>query len=284
MVLIRIASVLAAASVLLTAVAQDTPSKTTHATDITTPTVTLPARAQVSIGCFATATPLDFYGEYKFQSPGNCQLVCIEQKKNVFAVSDGINCYCGDQIPAKDWQVSNSTCDTECAGDKTIKCGGAGKFWVVLTGETRNKVDNFQPSSSASSKPAGPTSTAAAPAQTSSTAPSAAPKEESKPNTAGIAAGVVVGIVALFAIAGGVWFFLRRRSQKQAEEDYRRNAANADQFVAGGKLHTSASSMNDSRIDPSFMDRRQSNGSIADNEDYSRRILKVWQPRHFLNH
>jgi hypothetical protein len=68
---------------------------------------------------------------------------------------------------------------------------------------------------------------------------------------------------------------LRRRRQKQAEEDYRRNAANIDNFVSGGKLHTSASSMNDSRIDPSFMDRRQSNGSIADNEDYSRRILKV---------
>jgi hypothetical protein len=69
---------------------------------------------------------------------------------------------------------------------------------------------------------------------------------------------------------------MRRRRQKQAEEAYRRNAANVDQFVAGGKLHTSNSSMNDSRIDPSFVDRRQSNGSIADNEDYSRRILKVW--------
>jgi hypothetical protein len=89
----------------------------------------------------------------------------------------------------------------------------------------------------------------------------------------------VVGIVGLSAICAGVWFFLRRRRQKQAEDDYRRNAANIDQFVSGGKLHTSASSINDSRIDPSFMDRRQSNGSIADNEDYSRRILKVWLPK-----
>ena len=73
----------------------------------------------------------------------------------------------------------------------------------------------------------------------------------------------------------GVWFLLRRRRQHQAEEDYRRNAANVNAFVNGGKLHTSNSSMNDSRLDPSFVDRRQSNGSIADNEDYSRRILKV---------
>jgi len=86
---------------------------------------------------------------------------------------------------------------------------------------------------------------------------------------------VVVGILGLAAIVFGVWFFLRRKRQQQAEEDYRRNAANINNFVNGGKLHTSNSSMNDSRLDPSFVDRRQSNGSIADNEDYSRRILKV---------
>ena len=82
-----------------------------------------------------------------------------------------------------------------------------------------------------------------------------------------------MGVVGLAAIVGGVWFFLRRRRQKQAEADYRRNAAGVNDFINGGK--TTASSVNDSRIDPSFMDRRQSNGSIADNEDYSRRILKV---------
>jgi cell wall integrity and stress response component len=149
-------------------------------------------------------------------------------------------------------------------------------MWVVLTGNTLNRVDYFKPesSSSSSAKPTSAKATSAAPVQTPTSSPSSAPKqEESKPNTAGIAAGVVVGIVGLTAIIAGVWFFLRRRRQKQAEDDYRRNAHNIDSFVAGGK--TSASSMNDSRIDPSFMDRRQSNGSIADNEDYSRRILKV---------
>jgi cell wall integrity and stress response component len=136
-------------------------------------------------------------------------------------------------------------------------------------------VDTYKPESSSSSAAPKATQSTAAPVNTPTATPSAAPVEESKPNTAGIAAGVVVGIVGLAAICAGVWFFLRRRRQKQAEDDYRRNAANIDNFVSGGKLHTSASSMNDSRIDPSFMDRRQSNGSIADNEDYSRRILKV---------
>jgi cell wall integrity and stress response component len=147
----------------------------------------------------------------------------------------------------------------------------------MLTGNTRNNVPHYEipaesSSSAKKSSSAAPSSTAAASA-TASPSKTASSDSDSKPNTAGIAAGVVVGVVGLAAIIGGVWFFLRRRRQHQAEEDYRRNAAGVNDFINGGK--TSASSMNDSRIDPSFMDRRQSNGSIADNEDYSRRILKV---------
>lgn len=147
----------------------------------------------------------------------------------------------------------------------------------MLTGNTRNKVEHYSiPSESSSSVKK---SSTAIPSSTTTTSASASATQtasndsDSKPNTAGIAAGVVVGVVGLAAIIGGVWFFLRRRRQRQVEEDYRRNAAGVNEFINGGK--TSASSMNDSRIDPSFMDRRQSNGSIADNEDYSRRILKV---------
>jgi cell wall integrity and stress response component len=155
-------------------------------------------------------------------------------------------------------------------------------LWVVLTGNTRNPVDFYDPKESSSSvasstakatSAAAPTSTSAASA---SATPSLTPKDDDKPNTIAIAVGVVVGLLALAAILLGVWFLMRRRRQKQAEDDYRRNAANVNAFVNGGKLHTSNSSMNDSRLDPSFVDRRQSNGSIADNEDYSRRILKVW--------
>lgn len=148
----------------------------------------------------------------------------------------------------------------------------------MLTGNTLNEVEYYEiPNDSSSSakmsSSARPTSTAAATTASATPTDSGSSDSDSKPNTAGIAAGVVVGVVGLAAIVGGVWFFMRRRRQRQAEEDYRRNAAGVNDFINGGK--TSASSMNDSRIDPSFMDRRQSNGSIADNEDYSRRILKV---------
>jgi cell wall integrity and stress response component len=121
MVLIKFVSVLAAASMLLTAAADDTPS-TTIKNHITTPTVTKAANAMVDIGCFATGTPLENHGDYIFQSPGNCQFVCLQENKAVMATSDGLNCWCGDKIPAKAGLVPNSTCDTSCGGDKTVRC------------------------------------------------------------------------------------------------------------------------------------------------------------------
>ncbi|EOA89608.1 uncharacterized protein SETTUDRAFT_159209 [Exserohilum turcica Et28A] len=278
MVSFSLTSALVAASMVM-AVSADSGTKTIK-NPITTPTVTLPASAMTSVGCFATGIPLENHGPYNFQSPGNCQLVCLQLDKNVMGLSDGENCWCGDEIPAKAWQVKNETCSTTCSGDDTTGCGGKDLLWVVLTGNTRNSVDYFQPSSSSSisSSIAPKTSSTQATSSETPTAtatPSAAPVQNDKPNTVAIAVGVVVGILALSAILFGVWFLLRRKRQQQAEEDYRRNAANANAFVGSGKLHTSNSSMNDSRLDPSFMDRRQSNGSIADNEDYSRRILKV---------
>lgn len=96
----------------------------------------------------------------------------------------------------------------------------------------------------------------------------------SQPNTAGIAAGVVVGIVGLGAIIGAAVFFIRRHKRKAVEEEYRRNAE-INAFVQ--KKPMSAGS--DSRWDGNHMaERRLSNGSIADDEDFSRRILKVGNP------
>ena len=71
---------------------------------------------------------------------------------------------------------------------------------------------------------------------------------------------------------------MRNRKRKAIEDEYKRNAA-VSSFISGGKPPTSsggASSFNDMRLDPAVMaQRRMSDGSIADNQDYSRRILKV---------
>lgn len=106
-----------------------------------------------------------------------------------------------------------------------------------------------------------------APGDPSVQKPSSTETKPKSSNTAGIAAGAVVGVVAVCAIAGGLFFFLRNRKRRAIEEEFHRNSTNT--------LATK-SNMSDARLEPSvMMQRRQSDGSIADNRDYSRRILKV---------
>lgn len=267
-------SAIAAAAMLSMTSAQSSASSSVDL--IPTPTVTLPANAMSDIGCFETGVPLQDHGPYDFQSPGNCQLICIMLDKPVMGLTDGTNCWCGDLIPPESAQGQNSSCDTDCSGTDQNKCGGPSMWWVSLTGTTKNRIQHYKgESSSSSSVTSTPASTAtSAASQVATTSAAAEDNKSSSPNKAGIAAGVVVGVVALAAIIAGVIFFLRNKRRREVEEEYRRQAA-VNSFVSGGKLHTSSSSMTDSRLDPEFMNRRQSNGSIADNEDYSRRILKV---------
>ena len=89
-----------------------------------------------------------------------------------------------------------------------------------------------------------------------------------KSNTAAIAAGVVVGVVGFSALLGAiffVWRFKKRRSQ-------------GNYHNTGPVEHYSKpmSTSSNSRFDGDFMaQRRQSNGSIDDDQDFSRRILQV---------
>ena len=119
----RLASIFVAASTMLMAMAAEPVEPPQTVKDpITTPTVTMPASEMTEIGCFETGTPLENHGHYLYRSPGNCQLVCLEQGKDVMALSDGVNCWCGDMIPPKDSQTKNETCSTTCSGDKTNLC------------------------------------------------------------------------------------------------------------------------------------------------------------------
>lgn len=93
-------------------------------------------------------------------------------------------------------------------------------------------------------------------------------------NTGGIVAGVVVGVVAAAAILGGIFFFIRRRRNREIEEEHRRNAA-VSAFMKPPGSSSGYSIDTDARLDPVMAQRRLSSGSIADNQDYSRRILRV---------
>lgn len=101
----------------------------------------------------------------------------------------------------------------------------------------------------------------------------------SGPNKPAIAAGVVVGVVVLCALVGGLLFWYRQRKRKAIEEEHQRNTS-LNHFVSHSEDQSekppSTVSLSDSRLEPSVMfTRRLSDGSIADNQDYSRRILKA---------
>ena len=101
------------------------------------------------------------------------------------------------------------------------------------------------------------------------------PQTRHSTNTAGIAAGVVVGIVALAAIIGGSVYYVKRRNRESQSNGHRRNTS-LNAFTPGAGIRRQVS---DSRLDPAMVEKRRSGGSVfADNVDYSRRILKVTNP------
>jgi len=173
-----------------------------------------------------------------------------------------------------------------------LPTGGGGDYWlVILSGITKNEIDNLVLSSattktsSATMKTPATSSASEAPAttivQTVPQSPATSSPDQQKSsgggsNTVGIAVGVVVGVVAIAAIVLGVWLFLRYRRRKAMQDEQDRNAS-VSQFVKGS--NGSNPSMNDSRLDPDVMaTRRQSDGSIADNADYSRRLRVCANP------
>jgi cell wall integrity and stress response component len=103
-------------------------------------------------------------------------------------------------------------------------------------------------------------------------------KKDDGPNVAAIAAGVVIGVVGLAALAGAGFFLYRFKTRHPADKRLR-DMSTVEQF---GKP-TSSDSMSESRFDGDFAaQRRQSNGSIDDDRGFSRRVLQVTNPdRHY---
>ncbi|KAI9860140.1 MAG: hypothetical protein M1813_006250 [Trichoglossum hirsutum] len=237
-------------------------------------------KTQIGVGCYSSSDPLEDQGPYTYQSTGWCQDTCVNKlNKPVMGLSQGTNCWCGSKLPANSTKVDDSKCSSPCAGYDKDKCGGNDYWSVFLTG-TQANVDSIDSSSSSSASPsgsksAGPSVVTLEGSTVVVTASGSSSSHKGGGSKAGIAAGVVVGIIAVGAIIGGAWFYLRARKRKALEEEYRRNAA-INSFIA---KPGSTSSISDSRLEPSvMMQRRMSDGSIADNQDYSRRILKVTNP------
>jgi len=173
-------------------------------------------------------------------------------------------CYCSEVLALSEADKS-TMCNAPCgAWDEPCgsKLGDYITVWLTDAGSPKTRPKE----STTSSKP-GPTSASA-----SSTAPASDDQDKEKKggvSKAGAAAAAVVSILVAAAIAVGGYILFRRRQRAKIEEEYRRTLAARD-FTKKAEL--------DHRLEPVMLQRRLSDGSIADNEDYSRRILKVTNP------
>lgn len=224
-------------------------------------------------------------------SSGSCNKLCVSLKYAVMGLQADV-CYCGMVYPPEDDVVDDSKCNFACPGYGIEACGGLGNpgFYSIWNTGVNLNPQNYVPPSTTSSSSSSSTSSTSSDSEQSSTAPnqsgpasqsseptpSDAPSSGSKTNVAGIAAGTVVGVVVLGGLLGAAFFTMRRRRNAEIEEEHRRNAA-VNAFINGSKPPSTSGSisMTDSRLDPIMAHRRLSDGSIADNEDYSRRILRV---------
>ncbi|KAI0009637.1 hypothetical protein F4779DRAFT_617405 [Xylariaceae sp. FL0662B] len=229
-------------------------------------------------GCYKSKGELKLQMSVDFNSQGKCAETCRDKKYTVGA-TNARDCYCGNKYPNKSTLTDDSECTEPCPGFGDEACGGLDTYTVYNTGVKVSVGESDEASSSTSSADSSKTSSSE-PTSTSDTietitAPSDADSGSGGTNTTGIAVGVVVGVVVVGGIIGGVFFWMRRKRNAEIEEEHRRNAA-VNAFISGGKPPGSSGglSMSDSRLDP-VMNRRMSDGSIADNQDYSRRILRV---------
>ncbi|KAF8424081.1 WSC domain-containing protein [Tirmania nivea] len=239
------------------------------------------------IGCFKSAGGLTAQsGKENYQSAGLCQKKCTELGKRYSGLTKKFYCYCGDTLPSESDQVSNDVCNLNCAGYPQDPCGSnSGDYTIFLTDpadvedrlyDPNKPLPSASSSSSTSSSSSVATSTVT---QQETTIVSQTPTESSDPspkksepsgiNKAGAAAGAVVGVLVAVAIGVGAFLFIRKQRRKKLEEEYRRS-------LAVREFHKKPET--DLRLDPVMLQRRMSDGSIADNQDYSRRILKVTNP------
>ncbi|EPS35884.1 hypothetical protein H072_10675 [Dactylellina haptotyla CBS 200.50] len=233
--------------------------------------------ADDSIACYDNAGETKNVGPNTYQTQGLCHDQCRDSNKAVWGVTRGSTCYCGDFVPS-DGKVDKSECNISCQGYPQQLCGGLSTWLFGYTGivppdSKSSKSSSSSGGSSTTDSPSvqtvvqgGVTVTATAPVNSDSS-------QSGGTSKAGIAAAAVVGVIAIIALGVGGFLVVRRNRRRQAEEEYRAAVA-AKEFTASIRKPQA-----DSRLDPVMLQhRRLSDGSIADNQDFSRRILKVTNP------
>ncbi|RAH84747.1 WSC-domain-containing protein [Aspergillus japonicus CBS 114.51] len=93
------------------------------------------------VGCYSEPGELVLAGSYQFQSLGYCQQTCDKRNQTVYALHDGNQCYCGDELPPSESEVPAAQCNTPCAGFPSDTCGGS-DTWSVSSDSINVKRDD----------------------------------------------------------------------------------------------------------------------------------------------
>ncbi|KAJ5206163.1 Carbohydrate-binding WSC subgroup [Penicillium cf. griseofulvum] len=240
-------------------------------------------------GCYSG---IPGYGKplsWTFQSSGWCLDHCGKEYAT-FALTGGSDCVCGNTMPPTSAKVSTDKCSKSCSGWPDDMCGGT-DYYSVYTTNLKDNVPTYEDdtkstttttssgskttttdeaASTASTSSSVRTETATSEASASTVPEDIDEKSSKSKNTAAIAAGVVIGVVGFAALCGAIFFWWRSKKNK---------AGVAGGATGGYGRDSGPPSMSDSRFDGDYMaQRRQSNGSIDDDHDFSRRILQVTNP------
>ncbi|KAK6527911.1 hypothetical protein TWF281_009175 [Arthrobotrys megalospora] len=238
--------------------------------------------ADPSEACYDNAGDTKNFGPDTYQTASLCRTQCQKANLAVYGVTRGSTCFCGNEFPS-DGLLDMSKCSLPCQGWPEEKCGSNSAWSFGYTGIVPDNTSKPPKSSSTSTNPDA-SSTDVTSTQTviktpivTTTAPPGGDQQQGGggggTSKAGIAAGAVVGVIAVIAMGVGGFLVVRRNRRRQAEEEYRAAVA-AKEFTASIRKPQA-----DTRLDPVMLQqRRMSDGSIADNQDYSRRILKVTNP------
>jgi cell wall integrity and stress response component len=175
-----------------------------HAQAKSSPSQTPRIGFYTSQGCYTSKgnmTVLEKKMSATIMSSGSCNDAC---KGGNYWVSGlhGPDCLCGFALPPKNTRVSDSECNVGCSGYPMEACGGS-KTYTVFNLGLNVHIPNYNPdNSTASSSTNTPDATSAIvsninPTVTAKTsAPANSHQGKDLPNVAGIAAGVVIGVVA----------------------------------------------------------------------------------------
>lgn len=262
-------------------------------------------------GCFEDSGSLKKAYTNIYNSAGKCYAACEKKGSAVFAMQ-GQKCFCGDSLPSK--TASSSKCKETCPGFPDDSCGGD-DAWSVFTiagksvsssspsstssksSSTSSSSSSSTSSSSSSSKGSSTQSSSTGASSTSSAASATASGDDDDDDKdkkasgigGGAIAGIVIGIVAALGIIGAALVFWRKR--RNAHNDYNPSSSPdgfRDPFgVHESKLSSASTAVNsssppmpvDQRLNPAMLgERRISDGSLADEQDYSRKILRVTNP------